>query len=109
MPASLAGGDEGEIAMMKERKKDCTESSRKSLTLRLEYLEDSPQQKFPIPLRTEDGRIDSVQAGAAETLQGCFHLFDGAKLRRFVAHNPSFPNEFPARFELRFDQNDHFP
>jgi hypothetical protein len=36
MAATLDWEDEGEIAMMKERKKDCTESGGKSLTGRLE-------------------------------------------------------------------------
>jgi hypothetical protein len=103
--------DFADLAMLRERKKDCTEFGRKNLqapeTRRSGTLEDSVQQELAVTFGAEDGRFNDIGARAAELAQTSSHFFDGSQLSRLIAHDASLANEFPSRLELGFHQDDY--
>jgi len=79
MAATFERGDEDELGMSKERKKDCTEFKAKTTgqSPKARDLEDRSQEKFAVPFRPKNRRFDHIGANAAKIEQSLFHSLDG--------------------------------
>ena len=64
------------------------------------------EQELAVSFRSKDGGVDYVYARCAKGYDGGSHLLNRCRLSTLVPHNATFSNQFPADFELRFDEND---
>src|ERR1700677_3950942 len=72
--------------------------------------EANAEKKLPIPASpapsTKDGRIRELAGRGAKIMHRRAHAIDGQLVRGRVVHNAALADVFPARFELRLDEND---
>src|SRR5580700_11340347 len=83
------------------RNSDCTESAAERVRKR------SAEQEFAVSCAAENGRVDRLGVSAAKIQERRLDFGHGCLLGGFVADDSAFAHQFPARFKLRFYEDDN--
>src|SRR5215470_15474051 len=70
----------------------------------------SIKQELPIPLHSQNRRLDPFRPYASEIIECRLHLQHGSPLGLFIPHDPALAHQLAAHLKLWFDQyNDLTP
>src|ERR1700733_1169424 len=83
------------------RNSDCTESAAERVRKR------RVEQEFAVSFAAENGRVDRLGVTAAKMQERRLDFGHGCLLGCVVANDSAFAHQFPARFKLRFYEDDN--